>query len=138
MRLFIHMYTHCSSGMKAQWGQSPCLVFIIFFILFLLACGCFTVLCLFLLYSKVNQLYVYVSPLLLGFPSHLGHHRALSRFPLLYSRFLLVSYFMHSISSVSMSIPISPFSPCLVLSTSVTRNSSWCTRSAQYMLLSKR
>ena len=33
------------------------------------------------LYSKVNQLYGYMSPLLFGFPSHLGHHRALSRIP---------------------------------------------------------
>ena len=32
----------------------------------------------FLLYSKVNQLYAYICPLCFGFPSHLGHHRALS------------------------------------------------------------
>ena len=35
----------------------------------------------FLLYSKVNQLYIYIYPLFFGFPSHLGHHRALSRVP---------------------------------------------------------
>ena len=35
----------------------------------------------FLLYSKVNQLYVFIYPLFFGFPSHLGHHRALSRVP---------------------------------------------------------
>ena len=33
------------------------------------------------LYSKVNQLYEYTYPLLFGFPSHWGHHRALSRIP---------------------------------------------------------
>ena len=37
-------------------------------------------LCQFLLYSKVNQLYVYIYPLLLESPSHLGHQQALSSF----------------------------------------------------------
>jgi len=40
-----------------------------------------TVLCLFLLYNKVNQLYVYIHPFPLEPPSHstpLGHQRALS------------------------------------------------------------
>ena len=32
----------------------------------------------FLLYSKLNQLYVYLHLLFSGFPYHLGHHRALS------------------------------------------------------------
>ena len=36
----------------------------------------FTMLCQFLLYSKVNQLYVYIYPLFYAFPSHSGHHRA--------------------------------------------------------------
>ena len=35
----------------------------------------------FLLYSKVNQLYVYIWPLCFVFTSYLGHHRALSRVP---------------------------------------------------------
>ena len=35
--------------------------------------------CLFLLYSKVNQLYIYTYPLSFGFPSHLGYRRVLSR-----------------------------------------------------------
>ena len=35
----------------------------------------------FLLYSKVNQSYVCIYPLFFEFPSHLGHHRALSRIP---------------------------------------------------------
>ena len=68
----------------------------------------------FLLYSIVNQLYVYIYLLCFGFPFHLGHHRALStelysRFYTaeLYSRFSLVVYFLHSINSVYMAVPIS-------------------------------
>ena len=54
-----------------------------------------------LLYSKVNQLYKNLYPLFFGFPSHLCHHRALSKqFPVLYSRSSLVIYFIHSINSV--------------------------------------
>ena len=64
----------------------------------------------FLLCSKVNQSYVYIYTLFLRFPSHLGQHRALSRVPcVLYSRFSLVIYFIHS--SVYMSVPISQFIP---------------------------
>ena len=37
--------------------------------------------CYFLLYSKVNQLYVYIYPLFFKIPVHLGHHRALNRVP---------------------------------------------------------
>ena len=48
-------------------------------IFFLLEYGCFTMLCKFLLYSKMNQLYIYIYPLFFGFPSHLSHHSALSR-----------------------------------------------------------
>ena len=43
----------------------------------LLEYSCFKMLCQFLLYSKVSQLYVCKYPLF-GFPSHLGHHRAWS------------------------------------------------------------
>ena len=51
------------------------------FVFVLLEYSCFSLLCHFLLYSKVNQLYVYIYPLFFGFPSHLDHHRALSRVP---------------------------------------------------------
>ena len=37
--------------------------------------------CRFLLYSKVNQLYMYMYPLFFGFPFHLGDQRALSEVP---------------------------------------------------------
>ena len=32
-------------------------------------------------YSKVNHLNIYIHALFFGFPSHLGHHRALNRVP---------------------------------------------------------
>ena len=60
-------------------------------------------LCYFLLYSKVNQLYVYIYPLFFRFFSHIGHSRVLIEF----SRSLLVIYFMYN--SVYMSVPISQF-----------------------------
>ena len=41
----------------------------------------FTMLCLFLLYSRLNQFYVCIHPLFFRFPSHSGHHRALSKVP---------------------------------------------------------
>ena len=47
------------------------------------------------------------------YPSHLGHHRVLSRVPVLYGRFSLVMYFMHSISGGYMSITISHNIPLL-------------------------
>ena len=52
-----------------------------FCFLLLLEHSCFTMLCYFLLYSKVNHLYVYIYSLFFGLPSHLGHHKALSRVP---------------------------------------------------------
>ena len=78
------------------------------FFIFLLEYSCFTMLCQFLLYSKVHQLYVYIYSLFFGFPSRLSYCRT---FLVLYSRLSLVIYFIHSISSVYMSIPISQFIP---------------------------
>ena len=56
----------------------------------------------FLLYSEVSQLYVYIYPLPLGLPSHptplptlLGHRRTPSWAPCAYSRFPLALYFTH-------------------------------------------
>ena len=54
---------------------------ILVFNYFLLKYGCFTMLCYYLLYSKVNKLYVYIYPLFFIFPFHSGHHRALGRVP---------------------------------------------------------
>ena len=65
-------------------------------------------LCQHLLYSKVNQLYVYIYiPPLFRLPSHLGHHRALNRVPCAIQQVLIIIYFIHS--SVQMSISISQF-----------------------------
>ena len=61
----------------------------------LLEYSCFTMLCQFLLYSKVNQLYVYIYPPFFGFPSHLGHHRALSRVPCATQQ-VLISYLFYT------------------------------------------
>ena len=79
--------------------------------LLLLEYSCFIMLGQFLLYSKVNQLYIYIQPLIFVFASYLGQHRALSLVPVLYSRFSLVTYFLHSIDSIYMSVPISQFIP---------------------------
>ena len=40
--------------------------------------SCFTTLCYFLLYGKVNQLYIYIYPFFFRFLSHLGHHRIMN------------------------------------------------------------
>ena len=66
--------------------------FLGFFKVFLSEQICFTVLCHFLLYKKVNQLYTYLYPLFLRFPSHLDHLRALSSVPCTICRFSLVIY----------------------------------------------
>ena len=71
------------------------LLFIFFIKNFLLEYICFTILCQFILYSKVNQLYVYICPLFFGFPSHLGHQRALSRVPCVVQQ-VLISYLFYT------------------------------------------
>ena len=59
--------------------------------------------------------YVYIYPcFFFWFPSHLGYHRALSRVLCAISQFSLVIYFMLSINSVYMSIPVSWFLPLLL------------------------
>ena len=52
-------------------------------------------LCQFPLYSKMNQLYIYTYPLFFGFPSHLGHHSALSRVPWAI-QYVLISYLFYT------------------------------------------
>ena len=60
-------------------------------------------LCVFHVYSKVNQLYIYIYPFFFRFFSHIGYYRILTKFPVLYSRSFLVICFMYS--SVCMLIP---------------------------------
>ena len=73
--------------------------------------SCFTMLCQFLFYSKVNQLNINIQSTFFGFPYHLGHHRSLSRVPCAIWQIPLVIYFMHSISCVYTSISIFQFIP---------------------------
>ena len=68
-------------------------------------------LCWFLLCSTVSQLYIYIDLLFFGFPSHLVTTEHWVEFPVLFSRFSLVIYFIHSINSVYTSIPVSQFIP---------------------------
>ena len=56
-------------------------------------------LCSFLPYSRVNQLYVYIHPLPFGSPFHLGH-RASRRVPWAIQQVLISIYFIHSVNSV--------------------------------------
>ena len=57
----------------------------------LLEHSCFTMLYQFLLYCKVNQLYIYIYPLPFGLPTHLGHYSVLSRAPCA-RHYVLISY----------------------------------------------
>ena len=63
----------------------------------------------------MNQLYVHIYPppfffFFFGFPSHLGHHRALSRVPCAIQSVLIIR-FIHGNNSVYRLIPISQFIP---------------------------
>ena len=68
--------------------------------------------CQFLLYSKVNQLYVYIYPLFVGFPSHLGQHRALNRVPCAIKQGL-TSYLFYTQQCIHVNpnLPIHPTPP---------------------------
>ena len=55
------------------------------------------------MYSKVIQLYIYMYLLFVNFFSHLGYHRTLRVFPVLYNRSFLVIYFKYR--SMHLSIP---------------------------------
>ena len=75
--------------------------------LFILEYSCFTLLCQFLLYSKVNQPFVYPPPTFLDFlPIYVTTEHG-AEFPVWCSGFSLVISFIHS--GVYMSIPISQF-----------------------------
>ena len=66
-------------------------------------------LCQFLLCSKVNQSYVYIYPLFFRFPSHLGHHRALSRVPGAI-HLVLISYLFYTQQCINVNpnLPVHP------------------------------
>ena len=75
--------------------------------------SCFTMLCWFLLYSKENQLHVDIYPLFfwISFPFRSPQNTEQSSFLVLYRRFSLVIYFIHTIISLYTSIPTSQFTP---------------------------
>ena len=73
--------------------------------------------CSFLLYSKVNQLHVYIYPVFFGFSSCLDHHRALNS-SLSYPQVFISYLFIQSINSVYMSnlnLPVYPIHPAFPL-----------------------
>ena len=55
------------------------------------------------MYSKAIQLHIYIYPFFFRFFSHTGYTEYLVEFPVLYSRSLLIIYFIYS--SVYMLIP---------------------------------
>ena len=67
-----------TSFQESESGLEPTLS-LYFLINFFWSIVAFTMQCQFLLYNKVSQSYIYIYPLPFGFPSLLGHHRALSR-----------------------------------------------------------
>ena len=74
--------------------------------------------CYLLLYNKINKLYVYIYPFLLGHLAPLGHHRAPSRAPWLYSSFSLAVYFTHGGGYMSLLLSqCSPPTPSPLVST---------------------
>ena len=79
---------------KEKIGQqhNPAIPLLVFF--FFLEYSCFIILCQFILYSKVNQLYIHIFTLFFGFPSHLGHQTALSRVPCAIQQ-VLISYLFY-------------------------------------------
>ena len=89
-------------------GSIPVLFSFIVF-KFLLAYSCFTVLYAFLLYGKVNQLCVYTYLLSFSFLPIYVTTGLWAEFSGLYSRFSLVTYFIHS--GVYMSLPAPQFIP---------------------------
>ena len=70
-------------------------------------------LCQFLLYCTVTQPYVYIYPLLFGFPPHLGNHRALSRVPCAVGSHQLAILYLLSIECIYVNpkLPVHPASP---------------------------
>ena len=91
-------------------------LFLLFYVAFVfkLEYNCFTMLCQFLLYNNVNQLYVYTYSLPLQPPSHspippiqvITEHRA--ELPVLYCSFPLAIYFTHGSVFISIHPPFHP------------------------------
>ena len=67
--------------------------------------------------SKVNQPYTYIQLFFFGFPSHLGHHSALSRVPCVTQQ-ILISYLFYTQQCiyVNPNLPIHPTPPSPLVS----------------------
>ena len=71
--------------------------------------SCFTMLLVSALQQRESAIHIRISPhFWISFPFRSPQS---TEFPVLYSRFSLVTYFIHSINSVYMSVPISHFIP---------------------------
>ena len=71
-------------GISSFWflgGDSIYFILLKKILHFILGYSGFTMLCYFLLYSKVSQLYIYIHPLFFRLISHILHYRVLSRVP---------------------------------------------------------
>ena len=79
-----------------------------------------------------TYIHTYIYLLLFGFPSHLSH---CGGFPVLYSSFLFVIYFIHSINKLYLSIPISQFISPPPLSSLVQFSSSVMSNSLRHLEL---
>ena len=80
-------------------------------------------LCQFLQYSKVTQLYIYIYPLFFRFYSHMCHYRVLSRVPCAIQQVLIICFIQWCVY-VNPNLPVYPhLSPLVTISlfsTSVT------------------
>ena len=77
--------------------------------------------CQFLLYSRMNQLYIHIYPLFFRFFSHIGHYRVLSRVPCAIEQ-LLISYLLYIQQCVydNPNLPIYPSPPLSPLVTIIS------------------
>ena len=111
----------CAASKRLSWSRHPAVIGSGFYSClcnlaalrsqetnFFIDYSCFTMLCQFLLYSKVNQPHVYIYPLFLGFHSHLGHHRALNRVPCAIQSVLISCLFYTQCTYVNPNLPIHP------------------------------
>lgn len=73
----VRPWNHITPGRNKGISSLTLILPVSFLNSFLLEYSCFTMLWWFLLYHKVNQLYIH--PLFFRFSSHLGHHRTMSR-----------------------------------------------------------
>ena len=122
-QLYVYVYLLFFFFFKILFPYRPLQSILFYFILLLLTSlfeyNCFTMVCQFLLYNKLNQLYIYICPHISSLlhlpPSHppsptpqvVTKHQA--NLPVLFGCFPLATYF--TFGSVYMSMPLSHFVP---------------------------